>query len=400
MPTALDRASASPYTVFMPRPIGKIIRRLDSLIPDPVKHIIERIHNDNILMESLLNSDSRALCACGTKNQLIYANTAARRLLNIAAPKSAKPLWKMIGSKALAAAVKNMLLHNISGISEDFPYNGQFYNIEARPLALQGRLSGNILIIHNITQLRQEQTRIRRQESFASIAKMAAIVAHEIKNPLGALSIHIQLLARAVDAETYSKEMLQDFLNIFNEEITRLDELTTNYLKTSKPLELMMIQLNAGHLLNEVLMLMQTKLQQENIKVQCLVPPSLPLILADPNALKQIFVNLINNAVRAMSGGGQLTFSFTEDEKYLQISVTDTGEGIKEEIQGQIFTPYFTTSNSGSGLGLTLVYQIMHNHGGDIKLFSPPPGAAAGTQFILYFPKSISTPPLLLPGSS
>ncbi|MCL2519804.1 MAG: ATP-binding protein [Spirochaetaceae bacterium] len=377
----------------MQRTSQKIFKKVAKLTPEPLRGVVDSVNQDNLLLEAILNAEPKAIVATGKKHELIFANTLARQLLQL--PKRTnKAVWQLV-INPFSEVIRMMLINDGTGTSEDFSHLNQLYNLECYPLAISGRLNGNVVLINNVTEQRKQQNYLRRQESLASISKMAQLVAHEIKNPLGALSIHLQLFNKKIAGESCCREQFGNTIEIFNEEINRLNYIATNYLDGSKPLQLTLSQSRLERVVTEALKLMDEKLKAENITVNCIVSNNLPLLLLDVNAVKQLLINLIVNAAQAMPAGGTLTLNINEEESYVVLSVMDSGSGIGRELQESIFTPYFTTKGEGSGLGLAMAYKIMQNHNGQIKLYSPPRGGGNGAEFVMFFPKTLTDKNLL-----
>ncbi len=239
------------------------------------------------------------------------------------------------------------------------------------------------------------------------IATLASGVAHEIRNPLTALKTFIEYFP----SKKNDPQFLAKFESIASNEITRIEQIVNELLQFAKPSPLALKDINIQQILEHALSLTSNQLQKNNITVKTNYAPNLPLIKADSNKLLQVFINLILNAIDAMSGGGTLTVIASEAKqshsteiatsqntaprndtrkKYLTISITDTGSGISKEHLKQIFEPFFSTKEKGTGLGLAIVKGIIEDHGGQIGAVSE---VNQGTTFIINLPPISYTKP-------
>jgi len=251
------------------------------------------------------------------------------------------------------------------------------------PLTKGKEVRGKVLHIEDVTLKRQEEARLRRAESLASLTTLAAGVAHEIKNPLGSMGIHIQLLQRALaNQDEIDKAAMAENLDIVSEEVERLNGIVVDFLFAVRPMDIHPKICCLNERLEDVINFIKFELEERNIEIKTKLS-SIPCVSLDDKYIKQALLNLIKNAEAAMEGGGQLTFSTWEEGGSVYLSVGDNGSGIDEDNLSKIFEPYFTTKDFGSGLGLTLVYKIIKEHRGDISVKSKK---NKGTTFTFRFP--------------
>jgi signal transduction histidine kinase len=241
-----------------------------------------------------------------------------------------------------------------------------------------------VLMFSDVTEHNANEARMRRSENLASMTTMAAGVAHEIKNPLAAMGIHLQLLKKAfVRKECLSLDDAQRYIDVLEEEINRLNSIVVDFLFAVRPLD---TRLRLGSILktlNEVVTFVEPELAENRVSLTCDCSTSLPRLEFDENLLKQVLLNLIKNAMNAMEQGGRLSLHARPDGNQVLISVQDTGIGMDDETLQKIFEPYYTNKATGTGLGLTVVYKIMKEHRGDISVESR---LGEGTTFTLSFP--------------
>jgi signal transduction histidine kinase len=211
-------------------------------------------------------------------------------------------------------------------------------------------------------------------------------VAHEIKNPLGSISIHIQLLQKAITANgeffetegddrvrsksAAARRVFDKYFAVINEEMDRLNRIVVDFLFAVRPMDLEFREGDINALIRELTEFVFYELEAARIECVLELGNDIPPVSMDERFMKQALLNLIKNAQAAMPGGGTLTIRTERGDSELRISVSDTGTGISEENLSKIFEPYFTTRETGSGLGLTLVYKIIREHRGEITVKS------------------------------
>ncbi len=254
-----------------------------------------------------------------------------------------------------------------------------------------GSASGFVLIFQDVTRVVAMEEELRRSERLAAVGEMGAKIAHEIRNPLAAISGSIQILRQGITSgrSEYERTRLMD---IVVREADRLNQLITDFLRFARPRPMRVEPVEAGALLEDLASVFEAARPDD---VELVLDPIEPARMAgDPDQLKQIFWNLCINAVQAMPEGGTLRLSVRsiEDESpqgesgadrngadgavsagdggCVEVVVRDTGIGIPGEVQGRMFEPFFTTKREGSGLGLATVHRIVESHGGSVQLES------------------------------
>lgn len=251
------------------------------------------------------------------------------------------------------------------------------------PWVEEGKILGMIVQVRDITERESEHKKNDVCERLNSLLSMTASVAHEIKNPLAAMSLYIDILKKRLDRLSLNDEKLTECTDVLSEEIERLNGIVSGFLMTLRPLNLPDEPVCLDSLTDDVARLVRYDLESRHIELILKKEENVPGVIADLHKIKQVLLNLINNSINAMPDGGRLTLSLFRNGDNVALSVADTGKGIPERLLPRIFDPYFTTSASGTGLGLTIVYQIMKSHGGDIFVDSKE---GEGSVFTLLFP--------------
>ncbi len=269
-----------------------------------------------------------------------------------------------------------------------------------------GALVGIMLIVRNLEYLSQVQSTLRYSRKLAALGRLSAGVAHEVKNPLNAMMIHLELLrqqfqptqfmrrgaagtgAAAVAAPAAPAVGTADALShvdIIAAEIRRLDEVVQGFIKFTRPEDLKLQSVSLGDLFGEVVPILQPEADRGGVQVTVACDGA-PPVNGDPAMLRQAFLNLGLNACQAMPGGGALRIQCEAVRgRRVRLTFTDTGAGIKPEHLKRIFELYFTTKEKGSGIGLSMVYRTVQMHDGEIEVESTP---GMGTTFRLLLPQA------------
>jgi two-component system, sporulation sensor kinase E len=252
------------------------------------------------------------------------------------------------------------------------------------PLVREGAIQGNVIHIEDVTEKRAREARLRRAESLAALTTLTAGVAHEIKNPLASIGIHIELIRKLIDGrKSVPARMVAENLAVIKEEVDRLNRIVVDFLFAVRPMNAELVPDDLNRLIRELMGFLRFELEQAGITVELELLEPCPLIRLDEKYMKQVLLNIVKNAISAMPNGGKLRLATSCKASMLVLAISDTGVGIPEENLDKIFEPYFTTKEFGSGLGLTLVYKIVKEHLGDIEVSSK---VGQGTTFTLSFP--------------
>ena len=381
---------------FMSRALQKLPRMNDSQL----RSFIQLIVDDYALFDAMMDSLTNGVIILDSNHTIIKTNRAASRILGIPLSESPdRPLWTSISDAKLADFIYMVIRNEEAKTAEEFVIvadeGNQYIKISVLPLVKEKRVRGTIITIEDITQRKREEINNRRLENLASLTNLAAAVAHEIKNPLAAISIHVQLLRKNFKACNLAiNAKAQKHLDVVEEEIERLNKIVVDFLFAVRPLQCEFAPVNINELIKNLFATFQDEFSAAGISFVSQLDGELPVIQADERFLRQALMNILTNAKAAMMpAGGELGITTRFDQERVYIIITDTGKGIPPDILHKIFEPYFTTKPDGSGLGLTMTYKVMKEHGGDIQVHSD---IGKGTRFTLILPITRSEKPLLL----
>jgi len=371
--------------------VKKAIQALPRLDSHQIKNLIDVLAEeveDIELLETVLSSLPIGVIVAKPDHHIQFLNIPVRRMLPMKQDEWENRLpWEIILDRDISAFVKESL-HDAGTIKpRDFtletPSRDITLAIGVMPLVNEGRIQGDFIYVEDVTDKRAEEARLRRAESLASLTTMAAGVAHEIKNPLGSISIHLQLMQKLLNTEGETcREDMDEYLNIISEEVERLNAIVVDYLFAVRPMDTHPAMGSLNDLIHELITFVQYELMDGGVELREELSPDLPEIRIDEKLIKQALLNIVKNALAAMPGGGTLTISTVNKRDTVLLRISDTGVGIPEESIRKIFEPYFTTKDHGSGLGLTLVYKVIKEHGGEIQVNSRE---NLGTTFTLQF---------------
>ncbi len=254
----------------------------------------------------------------------------------------------------------------------------------------EGREVGTIGFFHDMREeltmrkeLEKTQIQLLQSEKMASLGKLAAGVAHQLNNPLGGITLFTKIVMEEYDLEDGVKEDLGRIL----EDAERCRDTVKELLEFARQTKRLMRPHDVNNAISRTLFLLENQTLFQNIEIKKGLDASLPLVMADIQQLGHLFMNIILNAAQAMEGKGKLEVNtrLSRNDDRIAVEISDTGPGIPMEILPRIFEPFYTTKEEGegTGLGLSLVYSIVENHGGDVKAISDP---GEGTTFIIEFP--------------
>ncbi len=230
------------------------------------------------------------------------------------------------------------------------------------------RAGGAVLVLRDLEPVRAVESIVTYSQKLAALGRITSGVAHEVKNPLNAMRIHLELLKTRLGGE---RPEVAENLDVIAQELQRLDRVVQGFLRFMRPQDLRLCPVDANALFTDVARLTGPEAQASGVEVVCDLAPDLPAVMADTELIQQAFTNLVANAVQAMPTGGTLILATRPTpEGAIEMRVIDQGVGIAPEDLDRIFRLYYTTKPNGSGIGLSLVYRIVQLHEGRIDVES------------------------------
>lgn len=372
--------------------LKRVLKDLSSCPESELKPLIESALRENDILHTLLEESNDGHIVLSSSLSLVLYNERAFTIVPVKEMseeiKKGKTTIHYGKDDEMYRYISSVLDGKTNGEKKDFSFQVgneiKTVRVDFHRFALEGEAFVDI-ILRDISEDIHRDVRLRRSESLASMTTMAAGVAHEIKNPLAAMSIHTQLLRKAFGKKgSLTLEDAEEYIRVIEEETETLNKIAVDFLFAVKPMDAELRLSSLNDISSEVVSFLLPEAEDKNIAVEEQESEFLPLLMLDERLVKQALLNLIQNAFSAMEdGGGKLIVKTMQDGDYVLLRVSDTGKGIEKDKLDKIFEPYYTTRAKGTGLGLTLVYKIMKEHGGDVHVNSTP---SVGTTFELSFP--------------
>ncbi len=335
------------------------------------------LENLQVLHENIVESISSGLITTGLDGHVTLANSAAQRLLELPA---ADLVGRPAGELFLDPLPVPESQHEHSEVR--FASGNGFrkaFRIRAAALTISGKgTSGCVYALDDLTEIRRLEREVRMQDRLAAVGRLAAAIAHEIRNPLTSIAGSVSMLSEIPELSEEHRRLLE----IVTRESQRLNDIITDFLAYSRGKQYKFAPADLIQLLDDTLTLMEQRMiaDRTGISIQRKFASPHAHALVDGDRLKQVFWNICENAVRAMKAGGTLTVEVQPSESEWQISFADTGIGMSPQQTEKIFEPFQSDFKGGTGLGLAIVYQIMQAHEGHVFARSK---LGQGTTFVL-----------------
>jgi PAS domain S-box-containing protein len=369
--------------------VERALKKFEKLDAQQIRTLIHDLADEHDRIAAVLDSLNDGLMVADNEHNLVLYNKASERLLPVVGREASETrLWEAVGDEEISRFLERTMVGQESVVDREFTFERgntpRILAISVTPLVRTGEITGTIVHIEDITDRRGREARLRRAESLASLTTLAAGVAHEIKNPLGSIGIHMQLIQKAlVDIDDERAETIGEYVGVVNEEVERLNRIVVDFLFAVRPMNTTLEDREINPIIKDLLDFVRYELEEADVRIVEDFADELPLLRLDEKYIKQAVLNIVKNAISAMPDGGTLSVATRRHGDEVLLRISDTGEGMSEEVLNKIFEPYFTTRNFGSGIGLTLVYKIVKEHMGDISVVSQE---GKGSSFAILFP--------------
>ena len=365
--------------------LDKVAQRLDKLDAADRRRQFRQLADEIGFFESVFDTLREGVLVVSPTGDLLYANHAAESLTGCPCAKArGKPIRKTIPGWDW----DNLLQPARDGWNRASAQELEVLYPEHRILEINAMPSknGTVVLVRDVTLVRAREESERESSRTDAVRDLAAGVAHEIGNPLNAISLNLQLLAREFRREPDEERrarLLHDIATAQNE-VKRLEGIIKGFLSALRPAKLNLVPGTLLDPLTDTLDAMKAQFEDRRIETALNLPTALPTVLVDRAQMEQVFFNLIKNALEAMKDGGSLDIEVSSDDHDVRVAFSDNGSGMDAATLAHIFEPYQTSKEHGSGLGLMLSRRIVHAHGGEIDVESKP---GAGTVFTVRIPR-------------
>ena len=396
--------------------VKRVTKMIPKLSQEQLQRVIRNVANENAMFDSILESLATGIIVVDKQWRILKFNKISERFLSFIhfedeSNRRYKKVWEVISDIDVSEFLRDCAEKDKSNISQEFSISipnsdnlSRFIVVYVLSLVSDSKINGRIIKIYDVTEQRLQEVKMRRMENMVGLTTLAANMAHEIKNPLGAISIHIQLLQKAIEKQRNSdgtlpdKKFVEERIDVVNEEINNLNKIVTDFLFAVRPVNANYSLVDPSSCLKKLVEFLSPEFNRHKVALSFKNCNSSVKLLIDEKIFREMVLNIVQNAFAAIkerfSECREETINPTEFmgrisirisvkfDKYV-ISISDNGCGMSDETIVRLFEPYFTTKASGTGLGMTLVYKIVKEFSGDIHVKSEENN---GTTFIIELP--------------
>lgn len=376
--------------------LKKFIDILDKVDINQIKTFLNDLYDNICKMMRIFDLNNEGIIVFDSSSKVKYANRKAIEVLKFESVEDVldKSLEEVIYNKDIRAYLKNKIEKEEPIIEEEHIMGVPHVRVmRVNLIPIRDNTNKVIFFLFrfaDITRKKMEEIKLRRQDNIESMKYLASGLAHEIKNPLASIGIHLDLILRYISKEKTefeSKNQVINIVNILKEELDRLNSIVQDFLSSIRPISLDLRRVDIVELVNDTINFLKYDLESRNVKIEFFPEDGLPPVFGDNRYLRVVFINLLKNAMEAFDDykveNKIITIKMFENYPYIEIIVKDNGKGIDSKYIDKIFTPYFTTKENGNGIGLTLVHKIITEHQGNIRVESEK---GVGTTFHIILP--------------
>lgn len=371
----------------------KFLENISRLDESNIKNIVESVERERRIFKTILDLLEEAFIVMDNE-KIFYLNQKAIAILraaNLKLPIFIDEAYRFVGNKTLLNFI--LLIKEKEGYEKselvEHSNEERFYSVEK--FFVENTFY--IIKISDITEVKKVEFQLKNIESISALNTLAAGIAHEIKNPLTSIDLHTQIISKKIKNGILNvPDDVKEYIKTVNEEQKRLGKIVNDFLITARKRELKLNFENMNDIILEVIELLKPEFDKENIEVKTNLG-KIPKIFVDKDYFKQALINILKNSIEAFNNDKErklieVSTFYDKGRDAVGINVKDNGIGIPQDKLQKIFEPYYTTKEYGTGLGLTIVYKIIKEHGGDIKVESE---YNKFTSFTLFLPVSRGT---------
>jgi PAS domain S-box-containing protein len=378
--------------------VKKLFDKVNVLEVADLRNLVKHLWKQREFFKKTCDIIRDSIVVINTKGEIFYCNQSACDLLGISNLKQSNVLWKYIPEFVAFSDFDMSSMDTINSfLSKEIKISYPHKSILNVTVTHYSNYDDDekmfVLRIVDITEERTLSEKTLNDEKISSVTLLASAVAHEIGNPLNAISLRLQLMQRQCKSlkNVDERMKLETSAGICLDEIARLDSIVKNFLHAIRPQKPKFTSLPLGKVIDDTIDLMEAEFKSLNIEVVNRIGP-LPLILGDYSQLKQVFFNVLKNSCEAISGGGMIVIEGSIRDNDVILIFTDNGAGIPCDLLTKIFQPYFSTKREGNGLGMVIIERILREHGATIDIASVK---NVGTKISINFPRKDKCMPLL-----
>ncbi len=382
-----DRPLGETIPVTSSDEIGEVTESFNTM----AKHLAEAqetLKANTELLQSIVNGISDPLALADTDCSLAVVNNAYQAWIAKESPAvlgySCHELAHQSETLCPACLLEEVLATGKEVNGEWKGPDGRYYFTQLYPIYDEdGEVKQVVHYIRDMTLLKQAEAKMMQAEQLASLGQLAAGVAHEINNPLSTILCYVKILLKGVDNE---KPIAKD-LGVIQKHAVSCSKIVDSLLSFARQSKTSRKMCDINETLTEIVGMVKKQFEKDGVKINCQLEPNIPRLLIDPDKMKQVFMNLLMNAKQAITGKGKVEISsrYVPTKHLVEIEIADNGHGIDAHILDKIFDPFFTTKKTGegTGLGLSVSYGIVKEHGGEIQVESHP---GRGAKFTIIVP--------------
>lgn len=389
--------------------VKRVTTKASKLSNEQIEHLLNSVIQENEELNSMFESLSNGIIIVDNNYCIKQINNAAYSYFSFSVNRdeinsSLLNINEILEDDEIRDYLLNCKEKDITNSSEEFSLSTsggsvRFVNIIISPLLKNNAIEGKIILVNDITDKKNHDVILHRMENLANLTNLAAGMAHEIKNPLGAISIHIQLIQKGLEKARDNNDILpprkfiEDHIDIVNKEIDHLNNLVMDFLFAVRPVNATLELKNPTIIINGIVEFIKPEFNKEKISVFFNYNDIDKKLLIDEKLFREVIMNISQNALFAIKSRlntietatdeGQFSIECKINANKYYINLTDNGCGMDETTLSKIFEPYYTTKANGTGLGMTMVYKIVKEFSGEILVKSEK---NKGTSFTLIFP--------------